>query len=234
MIAACAIVSSVHATEIAPAQEDAAPPPAAPKDFSWAGWHVGGRPAWISSSPATIPNDPVSQFGTGAPTETNGFVGGRQIGYNWQSGSIVYGVEADASFTSAEKEYLGYYANYNTKWNSMGSVRVRAGIADDRSLAYVTAGASWADVSTMYNPNTTTTGGLLSDTGRWGWIAGVGIEHAFSDAWSMKLEGLYLRPADEQRKGSQACDPAGGTSQGCLYGFDRDAWSLRLGGNYKW
>ena len=75
-------------------------PPAA----SWAGFYIGGHAgvAWHQAHNSNSYNR-LRSFG---PDELSanktGFIGGGQIGYNWQSGNFVFGVEADGSWLSVK------------------------------------------------------------------------------------------------------------------------------------
>ncbi len=72
-------------------------------------------------------------LGYGEDWHTDGVVGGGQLGYNWQAGRFVYGLEADVSVTDTTVDWLA-------------SARGRAGfLLDDRLLAYGTAGVGLAD-----------------------------------------------------------------------------------------
>ena len=81
-----------------------------------------------------------------------GFIGGGQIGYNWQAGSLVYGVEADASWLSAKldtdlrpnRDNLSVTVSQKIDW--LVTLRGRAGLAVDRTLIYFTGGLALAGV----------------------------------------------------------------------------------------
>jgi outer membrane immunogenic protein len=108
------------------------------------------------------------------------FIGGVHIGYNWQSGERVFGVEADASFGDG----LDYLA----------SLRARLGYATDNLLLYVTAGVAFAgfDDSTVvmsYGDNKHSLD--FSGDSEVGAVVGVGGEYKLSSNWSVGLEGLY-------------------------------------------
>ena len=91
----------------------------------------------------------------------SGFTGGGQIGYNWQSGSFVYGIEGDIDFLNGRRrnggntivtgptapaQFAGTYVVSNGSGNNgnvFGTARLRAGYAFDRFLVYVTGGAAF-------------------------------------------------------------------------------------------
>jgi outer membrane immunogenic protein len=127
----------------------------------------------------------------------SGFVGGGQIGYNWQGiGSPwVFGLEADiqgASIRNSESS-PGLGITVNGRMNAFGTVRGRLGYAWDRFMIYGTGG--WAYTRTQLNA--TSAFGSVSDSD-WssGWTAGGGIEWGFWDRWSAKLEYLYVDTGD--------------------------------------
>ncbi len=116
-----------------------------------------------------------------AATAATGPVAGGQIGYNIQTGRIVYGVEADisSSFIDGGNACCGHTVNW------LASVRGRLGLTgfDNRTLFYVTAGAAWADIEYSSLGN-------FSDT-HFGWVAGGGIERALTPNLSARVEYLY-------------------------------------------
>lgn len=103
------------------------------------------------------------------------FLGGLQLGYNFQSGSFVYGLEGDISFA----EDLDYLA----------SVRARFGIASGSTLVYATAGAAFIDGS-----REVTVGGTPGRVGidsEVGYVVGGGIEIALDESTVLGGEALY-------------------------------------------
>src|SRR5213593_3891764 len=66
--------------------------------WTWTGFYVGANAgySWGSAdTTVTLPVGPAQLFGT----EPSGWLAGGQIGYNWQAGNIVYGIEADLQWT---------------------------------------------------------------------------------------------------------------------------------------
>ena len=124
----------------------------------------------------------------------NGFIGGGQIGYNWQSGIVVFGVEGELSATNAKGTAPCLVVlSCKTEQNWMATAAGRLGLADGRSLYYVKGGAAWshntysADLNLLVGTHTEVT-----DT-RSGWLVGAGIEHAFAGTGlSAKIEYDYI------------------------------------------
>ncbi len=108
------------------------------------------------------------------------FIGGVHLGYNWQSGDRVFGVEADASFGDGV-DYLA-------------SLRARLGYAMDNLLLYVTAGVAFAGLDdfsvVMYNDYFKKSLDFSGDS-EVGAVVGVGAEYKLSSNWSVGVEGLY-------------------------------------------
>jgi outer membrane immunogenic protein len=116
---------------------------------------------------------------------------------------LVFGAEADVSganlngnsscaSTSLLKGALPP-ANCKVKVEGVGTIAARLGVAFDRVLVYGKGGAAWASDKYSFTSVTPT---LLptfngSET-RWGWMVGAGLEYAFYDNWSAKIEYNYL------------------------------------------
>jgi outer membrane immunogenic protein len=113
------------------------------------------------------------------------FIGGLHIGYNWQSGARVFGLEADASFGDGV-DYLA-------------SLRARLGYARDNLLLYVTAGVAFAgfdDSSVTLSHNGHKKTFDFSGDSEVGLVVGAGAEYKLSQNWSIGLEGLYYAFGD--------------------------------------
>jgi outer membrane immunogenic protein len=172
---------------------DIAVPPAQPAStyipaiFSWTGWYLGieagggfGNADWTDTfNPAVT-----------ATVSPSGFLVGGYSGINYQMGSFVIGIDIDfdgtwvnGSTTDAASSLL------QTKvfWTSTASGRL--GVAFDRVLLYFKAGGAFA-----YDRNFITVGGnqSLGTTSRIGWNAGGGVDYAFTDHWTARLEYDYL------------------------------------------
>nr|WP_275945543.1 outer membrane beta-barrel protein [Bradyrhizobium sp. BRP22] len=136
----------------------------------------------------------------------NGFLGGVQAGYNFQSGVMVYGVEGDFLW-SGIKGRTGCLVVLNctsdTKW--IADITGRVGVTvGDRGLVYIKGGAAWADSSIGINQSFAVTSNLgagfaanVAADGRaskniFGGTLGAGIEYAFLPGWSAKLEYDYF------------------------------------------
>ena len=180
-----------------------------PDIVNWTGFYVGGNVGgkWSDfSSPISIATSPATAasslpFGS---DNGNSVIGGGQIGYNWQFGQCVIGVEGDADAQSLRHRLtLGATGNpalfvpgdsFQAKSDWQASARVRVGYAWDRWLVYATGGAAFTEM--RVSTNFIATGGFpasaFSDSRTLtGGTIGGGVEYAFSRNLSFGVEGRY-------------------------------------------
>jgi outer membrane immunogenic protein len=131
----------------------------------------------------------------------DGFLGGGQIGYNWQSDKFVFGVEADAAWRDNKASTVFPFpggldfTTFTTKQTWLATFRPRVGVAANNWLFYVTGGAAAEGLEHSFNENRPSLAGanrtFSSNDTRWGWTVGAGVEAGFSN-WSVGLEYLYV------------------------------------------
>lgn len=210
------------------------PPPqpsyAAPAPYiapnTWAGFYAGinGGYAWSGSGTAIDYSGAVTDL-SGRAQPQGGF-GGGQIGYNFQSGSIVYGVETDFQggdisdrVSGVSTGRAGYTSNERVDW--FGTVRGRLGYAMGNTLIYGTGGLAYGDLHQHANLG----GDVLSNSGtQTGWVAGGGIEYKINPAWSLKGEYQYVDLGT-----AKLTDAANAVTTNSL---DTNFHTVRLGLNY--
>ena len=120
-----------------------------------------------------------------------GYGGGFMAGVNYQMDNIVLGVEGDWAFAGKVATNDDPVEATYMKFNDIGTLRARAGWAQDNTLLYVTGGAAVVNAGF---------GGLVGSISenvsqnKWvyGWTAGGGIEHAFNDNLRGRIEYLYV------------------------------------------
>ena len=175
-----------------------APPPPLPLPpaFTWTGFYAGMNAGTAFHTGGGY-TDPTYGAVTGG-NRSGGFAGGGQIGYTYQStpgSGFVIGVETDiqgTAFAKADAAYLGTTPYYSVRpsLDYFGTVRGRLGYAFDRVLVYGTGGFAYGGGSRASSaaayPYT------LPGTDRTGYAAGGGIEYAFTEKLSAKVEALYL------------------------------------------
>jgi outer membrane immunogenic protein len=167
------------------------PPPV----FSWTGLYIGvhGGGAWADKQ-WDITNTGIRGRFLEQHT-ASGFLGGGQIGFNYQTGPLVWGAEAQFSWSDLDgTSGCGFQTGLDchTKANWLGTAAARLGFAFDRTLVFVKGGSAWVndkyDISGTFAPFPI----VSVDQTRWGWMFGTGIEHAFYGNWSVKVEYDYL------------------------------------------
>ena len=189
IISACVCIVSAQAADLPPARRPAAVAPVAyaPPVYNWTGIYVGGNLG------AGFAHSSWSDPFTGANNTFNktGFIGGGQIGANWQINALVLGIEGDFDWTGLKgsgHDSVGNTINTNTQWTS--TVTGRVGAAFDRLLVYGKGGVAFAhDKDSLTDIAFNTASTTLTRTG---WTAGAGLEYAFAPNWSAKIEYDYL------------------------------------------
>src|SRR5215467_5349382 len=128
-----------------------------------------------------------------------GFIGGGQVGYNWQDQEFVYGVEADISGLAANITTQWHDSQFNLRQTThkidwLSTLRVRAGLAIGRTLVYATGGLALAGVKDSASQTASDGDTVLiqKDDTRVGWTIGGGLEHMFAPNWTARIEGLYV------------------------------------------
>ena len=137
--------------------------------YSWAGPYLGGNLGYQWGSVDRSPTDP------------SGFNGGVQAGYNFQSGPLVFGIEADIQLSGADDTFAPW--KFSNPW--FGTVRGRVGYAFSNIMFYGTAGLAFGELraETFFQSETHTTAG---------WAAGVGAEFGLTQNLSAKIEYLFF------------------------------------------
>ena len=229
LLAAGAFGSMVSAASAADLAYRKAPVmPLAVPGYSWSGFYIGANAGAgfgsnnNSTNSILLPaNSVINSLGTDGvltfPSNRSDkafFVGGGQIGYNWQAtpgAGFVFGLEADIQYVDMQRSGAGVTtpANYTfvpttglsrglafapppasvitngtRDMEYLGTVRGRVGYAFDNLLLYGTGGFAYG-------------GGADDNVGgsndiRYGYAVGGGLEYGFSQNWSMKVEGLYV------------------------------------------
>lgn len=196
--------------------------PAAAQDDNWSGWYVGGNIGanWGNSKlnatvapgggSTVIPPQDVTYINAQSQADSNkvGFTGGVEGGYNWVSGSWLFGVESEfvaldvnersnATYNAQLPANAGitYGINQRVKTSWMWSLRPRIGYVSGPWLWYGTAGVATTDAKVQIQfqdnripPNTLTSDNSSTKTG---YIAGLGGAYSLGPNSSIKGEWLY-------------------------------------------
>jgi outer membrane receptor protein involved in Fe transport/opacity protein-like surface antigen len=160
--------------------------PRAPLSYDWTGFYLGlNAGGAFGTNTAT-----VSSGGGSASVNEPGFIGGAQVGANYQTGPVVWGFEADYD-TSTHNQSLpsGALSGSTAKMPWLATLRGRFGVAFDRYLVYATAGGAAGELRS----NIAVAAGTTSTTVTYGtWTAGAGVEYGITDNLSARVEYLYL------------------------------------------
>jgi outer membrane immunogenic protein len=212
-LAALAVGGRALAADLIPK----APPPVV-IPWSWTGFYVGGNvgfSAGRSRTDNTFFNDV-----TGKPLLTashdfnmNGAIGGGQIGYNWQYGPWVWGLEADIQASGQDGRHTFVCdvdicnrhgdvvdVDVRRRLDWFGTVRGRFGttVWTPAVLAYVTGGLAFGQIKTDVTvdgptgPSFPTNNTFNFDRTRAGWTVGAGVEARLGGNWTGKLEYLFM------------------------------------------
>jgi outer membrane immunogenic protein len=180
-----------------------APPPPPPPP-SWTGFYLGFNGGWGESQHG---GDLFCAGGVICTDTENGIVKpngglfGGQIGYNWQSGIVVYGIETDIQWADIHGSATAFVGprladtfTVSEKLDWFGTVRGRLGITPwgNNALLYVTGGLIYGGQKVSASLTTPTAIFVASDsTTRTGGTVGLGLEYLFTPTLSGKIEGLW-------------------------------------------
>ena len=226
--------TAMAADAVAVYEEPAAPVLYAPS-FTWTGPYVGLHIgyAWGNSDFVDIDGWNVTDETFGF--KPNGVFGGAQAGYNWQFGNAVIGAEAEIGYLNIEGS-AAQPSSFDTVASTTGGVyaglSARLGYAIDRTLIYAKAGGVYSagdyeinDACAVGNCGP----GLLAGTETigLGYQLGAGIEHAFTDNWTAKIEYSYFD------FGSRTINALDQNANLFRYDADLSAHTVKIGLNYK-
>jgi len=209
------LAGSVGTASAADLPRSAAPYPtkaAAIMPYSWTGFYVGfnGGGGWGTSSWDVLP----SSF------SVRGALAGGQVGYNWQVGQFVWGLEGDVDWSGVASSgaagctvqnsgtctpnsssggciVTGLTGACGTSNDFLATIRGRVGFAVDRWMPYVTGGAAFGNIRTTGPVSPPNAAGAASFVGdditRVGWTVGGGLGFALPvNNWTAKVEYLYV------------------------------------------
>ena len=223
-----------------------------PPAFTWSGFYGGQAGGYTFSSDGT--SKPDSFWSTAmdaagsAFTAANGgaqahnFLGGGQVGFNYQLSSLVFGVEGDLSYTglstvdslaaSTSGGNLGFTSDMSSHW--LSTMRGRVGTAFDRLLIYTTGGLAVAQQNftngyVVQSPDGQDFSIGSSSRMATGLAIGGGLEYALTQNWTLKGEYLYANlGAGRSSLMDNSAIPAANFHQG-----DLDEKVVRAALNYK-
>jgi outer membrane immunogenic protein len=188
------VVAVLGQAILAPAQAadlpQAPPPPMAPATYmptvmpvyNWGGLYYGINGGYgFGTSKWTFPGAATGNF------NINGWAAGATVGANLQAEAFVFGIESDFDAMGVKGTTTCLPANCETRQNWLLTVRGRAGYAVDKFLFYGTAGGAFGDILANTGPTTS-----FATVKKAGWTAGAGVEAAFAENWTARLEYLFV------------------------------------------
>jgi outer membrane immunogenic protein len=197
--------------------------------YDWSGFYLGGNAGYGSSrncwGATAVGGGTIND---GCNTASGGVIGG-QVGYRWQTGPTVFGVEAQgdwASLRASQISIINPTLTDRAKVDGLGLFTGQIGYSWNTVLLYVKGGA--AVTSNHYDRfNAAGVVNFASST-RWGGTIGTGLEYAFAPNWSIGLEYDHLFMGDSNNSFSV---PAGAAALVNRISSDIDLVTVRL--NYK-
>ena len=185
-LTAVTMIGSANAADIARRQAMPVKAPAYFAPYNWTGFYVGinGGGGWGNS-------DWSAATGSSGRDTSGGLVGGT-IGYNYQVGPAVFGIEGDIDWTNirGSSSAVPCTTSCETKTSWLGTVRGRLGYSFDRFMPYITGGLAVGDIKANaagFPGNSETNAG---------WTLGGGVEASIVGPWTAKVEYLYVDLGD--------------------------------------
>lgn len=200
-------------------------------DKSWGGMYIGASLGYGSGDTETTYFQGDDNHGGAVALHPDGVAFGANVGYNWQRGHYVFGVEGELGYIdlsdSGTAAWDGHYmkSEVGSFW---GSARARVGYAVDRVMVYGTGGIAFMNFD-EHGLGDQADGGQDSwntDT-KWGWVLGVGAEYAFTPRLSGRAEYLHM---DFGTSGGSMMD---GGDDYHTWTWDNQVDLFRIGLNYK-
>jgi outer membrane immunogenic protein len=221
-----------------------APPPAPrapvayippPPPFSWTGFYIGGNAGFGWNQGGVC--DTTANVCFGNPSGNGVFIGGGQVGANYQMGSFVIGVEGDFDWAANNKNSLPgvaigpatYRISSNDRW--ITTLAARFGWAVDHLLVYGKAGGGWVGNGNfaITNVGTGASVAISNSNTNSGWLVGLGAEYALTNNWTVKGEYDYLGVSNMTYTAPAGFGPVSGHT---LASSGRSVQMLTAGVNY--
>ncbi len=215
-----------------PAQTYTKTPMMIPAAYDWSGVYLGINGGWGTEHRCF---DSITAAGTFIAADgchnTSGGVAGAQIGYRFQTGSWVYGLEFQGDWANLSGSNASILTPANTnrsRMDAFGLFTGQVGYAFNTALLYLKGGAA-----VVADRNDILSNGVViataSGDNRWGGAIGGGVEFSFAPNWSAAVEYDHLFIANNNTNFT--------TTAGALVSSDRigggtDMVTVRV--NYRW
>jgi outer membrane immunogenic protein len=225
------LATSVVAQAADLARRAYAPAPVMVAVYDWTGFYIGANGGYGTSRNCwgLVPVGGVV-IPDGCHSQSGGIIGG-QLGYRWQSGPMVFGLEAQGDWASLRSSHVSL-ANPaltdSSKVTGLGLFTGQIGYAWNAALLYMKGGAALTNNSLL---QATTIGGVglnFATSTRWGAAIGVGFEYGFTPNWTAGIEYDHLFMGNANNSFSV---PAGAAAVVNRISQDVDMFTVRV--NYK-
>ena len=197
---------------------------APPTSFNWTGFYVGVHGGYGWGEHHVADDNPTVAY----EIDPDGFLGGAQVGFDYQFGNFVVGIEGDASWgdMSARANSVGLGLDATVEVDYLASLRARLGYSMQSLLIYATGGAAWAQFTDANFFGGGTPFGPAFDHGESGWTIGLGAEFPLGPKWMMKVDYLHY----EFDSVETTAAPFWGIGRDH---FDTEMDSVRVGVNFR-
>jgi outer membrane immunogenic protein len=165
--------------------------------YDWSGFYIGANGGWGSSRKCwDFVNATATVFTSEGCHDATGGTAGGQIGYRWQTGTWVFGVEGQGNWADLHGRNISTLTpafTNDSRIGAFGLLTGQIGYAANNVLLYIKGGAAVTD--DRFRSFSTATGVIATDTAndtRWGGTVGAGLEFGFTPNWSAAIEYDHL------------------------------------------
>ncbi len=201
-LVALSMAAPASAADLAARPYRAAPPPMVAAVYDWSGFYIGANGGWGSSRKCwdAVTTAGVFSVAEGCHDATGGVAGG-QIGYRWQTGTWVFGLEGQGDWADLRGSNVSLASprfTNTSKIDAFGLFTGQIGLAWNNVLLYAKGGGAVTGDRFTVNTNF---GNVLvataNDQTRWGGTVGAGLEFGFAPGWSAGVEYDHLFMQDK-------------------------------------
>jgi outer membrane immunogenic protein len=212
-------------------------PPPIPAIYNWTGFYVGANGGW-GDGRSNWTNNCIDCTGSATPGgetgsfSVSGYLAGGTLGWNYQIGPWVYGIEGDFDWTHLTgssgstcgglSDAVPPPTGCETESEWLATVRGRVGYAFNNVLLFGTAGGAVSRIKTGLIPPST-----FDSSTEAGWAVGAGLEVGFAPNWTAKVEYLFVDLPNATCTTTTNCGPLAGST----VTFNENM--VRVGVNYK-
>ena len=223
---------------------------------SWTGFYIGVNTGYIrdhvnaSGQALPMPASGGTAVLSSQSFEPSGWLGGGQLGYNYQWQYLVLGVEADIQASEVDGDSSTYFTNptnprngalgFGSNLRAFGTLRGRVGYAFGHALFYATGGLIVGYLNERVNWDFTAPTPPVAYLASWnrtaaGGVWGAGVEYEFAHPVSLKIEalGYHLGSDSTVVNGSAPGGSPNGTPSPGSFTQQTTGWLVRVGLNYR-